>query len=133
MDKDADKGDSPQSQEEPLRGSEVRRAVMALCPKRLRGVCQWTPFLFDFDHWGRRGDRDINFQSICMAKGFPGFVVKNPPANARDAGFIPRSGRSPGEGNDNSLQYPYLGNPMTQKPDGLQSMGLQKSWTQLSD
>ena len=115
MDKDADKGDSPQSQEEPLRGSEVRRAVMALCPKRLRGVCQWTPFLFDFDHWGRRGDRDINFQSICMAKGFPGFVVKNPPANARDAGFIPRSGRSPGEGNDNSLQYPCLGNPMDRR------------------
>ena len=50
-----------------------------------------------------------------MVKGFPGFVVKNPSANARDAGFIPRSGRSPGEGNGNSLQYPCLGNPMDRR------------------
>ena len=36
--------------------------------------------------------------------GFPGVsVVKNPPANAGDAGLIPRSGRSPGEGNGNPL------------------------------
>ena len=27
-------------------------------------------------------------------------------------GSIPRSGRSPGEGNGNTLQYPCLGNPM---------------------
>ena len=42
-------------------------------------------------------------------------VVKNPPANAQDArikGSIPGSGRSPGGGNGNSLQYPCLGNPM---------------------
>ena len=42
-------------------------------------------------------------------KGFPGgSVVKNPPANAgdvRDVGLIPGSERSPGEGNDNPLQY----------------------------
>ena len=29
-----------------------------------------------------------------------------------DAGSIPGSGRSPGEGNDNPLQYSCLGNPM---------------------
>ena len=43
-----------------------------------------------------------------------GAVVKNPPANAGDAGdqgFIPGSGRSPGAGNGNSLQYSCLGNP----------------------
>ena len=42
-------------------------------------------------------------------------VVKNLPANAgdiRDTGSIPGSGRSPGEGNGNSLQYSCLGNPM---------------------
>ena len=41
-------------------------------------------------------------------------VVKNPPANARDVrdtGFIPGSGRSPGEGNSNPLQYSCLENP----------------------
>ena len=45
--------------------------------------------------------------------GFPGgSVVKNPPTNAgdaRDMGLIPESGRSPGEGNGNPLQYPCHG------------------------
>ena len=45
--------------------------------------------------------------------GFPGgAVVKNPPANARDMGSIPGSGRYPGEVNGNPLQYSCLGNPM---------------------
>ena len=45
--------------------------------------------------------------------GLPsGTVVKNTPANAGDAGSIPGSGRSPGEGNGNLLQYPCLENPM---------------------
>ena len=42
-------------------------------------------------------------------------VVKNLPANAGDArevGSIPGSGRSPGEGNGNPLQYSCLENPM---------------------
>jgi len=42
-------------------------------------------------------------------------VVRNPPANAEareDTGSIPGSGRSPGEGNDNPLQYSCLENPM---------------------
>ena len=39
-----------------------------------------------------------------MARG-----EKNPPANVSS---IPGSGRSPGEGNGNLLQYSYLGNPM---------------------
>jgi len=42
-------------------------------------------------------------------------VVKNPPANAGDAGLIPGSGRSPGEGSDYPLQYSYLGNPMDKR------------------
>ena len=42
-------------------------------------------------------------------------VVKNSPANAgavRDTGSIPGSGRSPGGGNGNLLQYPCLENSM---------------------
>jgi len=39
-------------------------------------------------------------------------VVKNPPADVRDAGLIPRSGRSPGGGHGNPLQYSCLENPM---------------------
>ena len=45
-------------------------------------------------------------------------VVKNPPANAGDAtdmGSIPGSGRSPGQGNGNPLQYSCLENPNGQR------------------
>ena len=39
-------------------------------------------------------------------------MVKNLPAYAGDLGSIPGSGRSPGEGNGNPLQYSCLENPM---------------------
>ena len=42
-------------------------------------------------------------------------MVKSPPANAGDAGnmhLIPGSGRVPGEGNGNPLQYSCLENSM---------------------
>ena len=38
-------------------------------------------------------------------------MVKNPPANAGNAGSIPESGRSFGGGNGNPLQYSSLENP----------------------
>ena len=47
-------------------------------------------------------------------------LVKNTPAmveticNAGDPGSIPESGRSPGEGNGDPLQYSCLENPMDQ-------------------
>ena len=37
---------------------------------------------------------------------------KESPCNAGDEGSIPGSGRYPGEGNGNPLQYACLGNPM---------------------
>ena len=58
-------------------------------------------------------------------------MEKDPPANTgdvRDAGSIPGSGRSPGGGYGNPLQYSCLENPWTEEPGGLQSIGLQ-SWT----
>ena len=39
-------------------------------------------------------------------------MVENPSANAGDAGLIPGSGRSPGEGNGSPLQYSCVENPM---------------------
>ena len=41
-----------------------------------------------------------------------GSVVKNPPANAGDVDSVLGSGRSPGEGNGNPLQYSCLEGPM---------------------
>ena len=49
----------------------------------------------------------------CVLRGFSGgSVVKNSPANAGDQGLIPVSGRSPGGGNGNPLQYSCLENSM---------------------
>ena len=39
-------------------------------------------------------------------------MVKNTPRNAEDTGLIPGSGKSPGQGNGNQLQYSCLENPM---------------------
>ena len=45
--------------------------------------------------------------------GFPGgSVVKNSPAGVGDTSSISEWGRSPGEGNDNPLQYSCLGTLM---------------------
>ena len=54
-------------------------------------------------------------------------LVAASPGDIRDAGSIPRSGRSPGGGNDNPLQY-FLARiiPWTEKPGGLQSKGSQR-------
>ena len=55
----------------------------------------------------------IQFYSLYKGGWFPGgSVVKNPPANAEDVGLLPGSGRAPEEGNGNTLQYSFLGNPM---------------------
>ena len=54
-------------------------------------------------------------------------MIKHPPANAgdaRDAGSIPESGRSPRVGNGNPLQYSCPGNSMDKQ---LQSTGLQRT------
>ena len=48
---------------------------------------------------------------------------KNLPANAGDLDLIPGSGRSPGEGNGNPLQYSCLKISWTEEPGRLQSMG----------
>ena len=63
-------------------------------------------------------------------------MVKNPPATQKTyleetylEGSIPGSGRSPGEGNVNPLQYFCLEIPWTEEPGGLQFMGSQKSHT----
>ena len=53
-------------------------------------------------------------------------MVKNPLANAgdiRDTGSSPESGRSPGGGHGNPLQYSCLKNPMDRGAWGLSSWG----------
>ena len=60
--------------------------------------------------------------------GFPGGAeVKVSACNVGDLGSIPGSGRSPGEGNGNSLQYLAWRIPWMEELGGLQSMGRKES------
>ena len=48
-------------------------------------------------------------------------------------GSIPGSGRSPGGGNGNPLQYSYLGNPMDREAWQATVHGIANSWTRCSN
>ena len=50
-----------------------------------------------------------------------------------DAGLIPRSGKSPGEGNGYPLQYSCLEKSMDRRAWWAIVHGVSKSWTQLSN
>ena len=76
-----------------------------------------------------QGMTAVGRKTECTAGGS---LVKNPPANAGDAGSILGLGRSPGEGNGNPLQYTCLGNPMDKGAWWATVHGVTKSGTQLS-
>ena len=74
------------------------------------------------------------FAVTSTAWGFPGgSVVNNLPTNSGDVRSISGLERSPGEGNDNSLQYSCLGNPIDSRVWWTAVHGVTKSQTQLSD
>ena len=52
-----------------------------------------------------------------------GSAGKESACNVGDLGSIPGSGRSPGEGNDNPLQYLAWTIPWIEEPGGLQYVG----------
>ena len=71
------------------------------------------------------------FSSVQL--GFPGgSEVKASAWNAGEPGSIPGSGRSPGEGNGNSLQYSCLENPVEGGTWWARVLGVAKSRTRLS-
>ena len=78
-----------------------------------------------------------HINGVCVyLRGLPGGrVIKNPSANAGDIGYarlIPGSGRSPGGGHDNRIQYSYLENPMDRKAWWVTVHGVTKKRTWLS-
>ena len=62
-----------------------------------------------------------------------GSEVKASACNVGDLGSIPGSGRSPGEGNGNPLQYSCLENPMDRRAWWATVHGVPKNWTRLSN
>ena len=59
--------------------------------------------------------------------------VKVSACNAGDLGLIPGLGKSPGEGNGNTLQYSCLENPMDKGAWWARVHGVSKSWTRRSN
>ena len=69
-----------------------------------------------------------------MSRGFPdGSGSKECACNAGDLSLIPGSGRSPGEGNGNPLQYSCLENSMDRGAWQATALGVAKCQTRLSD
>ena len=74
------------------------------------------------------------FKEYTIFRDFPGGSnAKESACNAGDPDLIPGSGRSPGEGNGNPLQYSCLENSMDREAWQGIVHGVTKSQTQLSD
>ena len=72
-------------------------------------------------------------RTTALEEGFPGGSDgKQSACNAGDLGSVPGSGRSPGEGNGNSLQYSCLENFMDKGAWQARVHRISKSQTQLS-
>ena len=69
------------------------------------------------------------YEKECLSVLPGGSDGEESACNAGDPGSIPGLGRSPGVGNGSPLQYSCLGNPKTEEPGGLQSMGITESDT----
>ena len=76
----------------------------------------------------------LNSLVLIIIQGFPGGSDgKTSACNAGDPGSIPGSGKSPGEGNGNSLQYSCLENSMDGGAWQATVLGVTKSQSRLSN
>ena len=74
--------------------------------------------------WGDPLEEEMATHSSILTGFSGGSDGKESASNAEDPSSIPVSGRCPGEGKGNPLQYSCLGNPMDRGAWWLQSMGL---------
>ena len=127
------------SRREGQRRARAPKRAWVILPSRA-AACRLSSSLVDIrllagsSHGEERG---LLVSLLRRALIFPGgLVVKSLPASAGDTGdvgLIPGSGRSPGEGNGNLLQYSCLENPKDRGAWQATVDGVTKSWTQLSD
>ena len=74
---------------------------------------------------GRLDEQSEKLGGFNKVRGFPcNSVGKESACNTGDLGSIPGSGRSPWEGNGNSLQYSCLGNPMNRETWEATALGV---------
>ena len=88
--------------------------------------------------WGQRGGGEdplaLELRFEAKRFGLPQWLSgKESACNAGDPGSITESGRSPGEGNGNPLQYSCLENPMDRGAWWATVRGVTNSQTQLNN
>ena len=76
---------------------------------------------------------NFNSNSLDFPDGSSGKWSACNEGDTGDLGLILRSGRSPGKGNGNPLQYSGLGNAMDSRAWWAAVLGIEVSWTQLSN
>ena len=80
-----------------------------------------------YSPWGHK-ESETTEETACMHTS--GSDGKGSACNTGDLGLIPGSGRTPGEGNGNPLQYSCLENSMDRGAWWFTVHGVTKSWTQ---
>ena len=107
----------PLGREDPLEKETATHSSVSACKSRaqrsLAGYSPWGHKRFGHDLVTKQQHNREKLCIIIAGMGFPGgSEVKASARNVGDLGSIPVSGRSPGEGNGNPLQYSCLENPM---------------------
>ena len=92
-----------------LPGSSVRGIFQAR-------VLEWGAIAFSSDYLACNLNQPLGFLYSSIGKASA--------CNTGDLGSVPGLGSSPGEGNDNPLQYSYLENPMKR---GVQQATVQRA------
>ena len=119
--------------------------VQDLVPNGHADPRSWLEGRWHGHHWEQLARLGSHTQQVCLSKsprallyrwpsverkGFPGGSVDKESAcnvaDTGDSGSTAGSGRSPGGGHGNPLQYSCLENPMGRETWGAQSMGLQR-------
>ena len=119
----------------------MRKFIIASSQQAIQIVGSIGHSMLLTEHW-KNSRMTLNLTEWCCLKihrpsfylGFPGgSEVKASACNTGDLGSIPGSGRSPGEGYSNPLQYSCLVNPMDGGAWWATVHGVTKSQTWLSD
>ena len=118
------------SQQDPLeKGMTTHSSILAWKIPRTEepGYSPWDHKESDMTEQARTSRLSVRPAKFQI---FPdGSDGKESACNAGDLGSIPGSGRSPGEGNGNPLQYSCLENPMYGGAWWATVHGVAKSWT----